>query len=999
MRAIFTLVILLLYSLSVWAQPSNDDCNSPIPISNVNGCSEFGAYSNVGATPSGYDAADCFSGAHNDVWFSFVALATTVTVTVSGVTRVGADGGTLQNPEAAMYEGDCETGGEINEMRCESDTRNGIVEFNRGGLIIGQTYYIRVQGRNGGIGTFQLCINNFNPPVDPGQDCNDAAVLCNKESFAVQKVFGGGNDPSEANGAPCFFTGSSQDIESSSTWFVWTAENDGSLTFTITPLNISDDLDFIVYELPNGVGDCSAKTILRCMASGTDPNAYPSRCLGPTGLSSFDTDISEPAGCQDAAQNNFLAPLDMIQGRTYGLFINNFSDTGSGFEISFGGTGEFVGPEAAFTTDEADSEICLSETITFSDASTFAFGNIIAWEWGFGVGASPATANSQEGIEVTYSTPGIKSIALTVTTTQGCKVTTIQTINVTCCPDQFDVLSTLGDVSCPSGGDGSIALDVNNSFLPLQYNWSNGSLSEDIQNLPAGNYFVTISDVASCDTVLNYFITQPDTVALDTLLRRPTCGGGSDGTLTFIVNGGTAPFEYNFDNRGFSDSDFYDELEVDDYDLQIRDDNGCLYDYTLPVRELEIILDPNVNAVTPPSCNGFSDGKIDLVVANGLPPYQFAWDDEQGFLDENAILQLQAGTYEVVILDDNLCRGEFIFNMEDYPPVEVNFDILDASCNGESDGIVTALAQGGVGNYTYAWDIGGNTVSKDGLSAGAYMITVQDGNNCQLAATAIVNEPGILDVEPSDITNVLCFGDSTGNVTLQAIGGNPPFLYSIDGAFFQPSPTLTGLPEGSYNARIEDARGCRDSVNFIVTQPSQLLVDAGEDQSIGLGGSTSLLATPNEINVTYSWSSNPMDSIGCINCPDPMVSPVVPTTYFIQVLNGSNCEAIDSVRVFVDNSRPVYIPNVFSPNRDGNNDRFTIYGGVAIAEVRTMNIFDRWGNLVYSARNFQAGDESRGWNGRFNGEEAGAGTYVYFIEIAFINNTTLTFKGDFVLLR
>ncbi|MDV7400187.1 hypothetical protein RZS08_52725, partial [Arthrospira platensis SPKY1] len=111
-------------------------------------------------------------------------------------------------------------------------------------------------------------------------------------------------------------------MESNSTWFVWTAGSSGSLTFTLTPLNPPDDLDFVVYEYPNGPGNCAEKIPLRCMASS---------CQGPTGLNESSTDLAEPPNCNPATQDNFLAALQMEEGKTYGVMVNNFSTTGMGF--------------------------------------------------------------------------------------------------------------------------------------------------------------------------------------------------------------------------------------------------------------------------------------------------------------------------------------------------------------------------------------------------------------------------------------------------------------------------------------------------------------------------------------------------------------------------------------------------------------------------------------------------------------------------------------------
>ena len=147
-------LVFMLTTIVSFAQPSNDDCENAFVILDVtNWCSEVAEFTNVDATDSGYGAASCFTGAHNDVWFSFTPVSTDVTITIIGNTNQGA-GGSLSRPEVALYRGDC--GGIINEEQCETDASgNNVIELYKGGLAPGLTYWIRVQGRNGNTGTFQ----------------------------------------------------------------------------------------------------------------------------------------------------------------------------------------------------------------------------------------------------------------------------------------------------------------------------------------------------------------------------------------------------------------------------------------------------------------------------------------------------------------------------------------------------------------------------------------------------------------------------------------------------------------------------------------------------------------------------------------------------------------------------------------------------------------------------------------------------------------------------
>jgi len=329
MKQAYTTIFLLFFVVTLsWAQPANDNCDqATVLLELTNACSNVGQFTNGGATPSNFSEPDCFNNAGNDVWFQFVAGATDVNILVIGNASIDP-GGTLVNPEVALYNGDCAS--EISEWRCASDESNdNTVELRRGGLIVGGIYYVRIQGANGNTGTFQICVNNFNPPANPGSDCDNsnpllsAAVLCDKSAFSVQKLEGGGEDNNEAANTCLDISGPS---ESSSTWFTWIAESSGPLTFTLTPNRPGDDLDFVVYELPNGIKDCSNKVVLRCMATA---------CEGPTGLNMSSTDLEEDLNC-DFGEDGFVRFIDMEEGKSYALMVNNFTNTGDGFAIEFG---------------------------------------------------------------------------------------------------------------------------------------------------------------------------------------------------------------------------------------------------------------------------------------------------------------------------------------------------------------------------------------------------------------------------------------------------------------------------------------------------------------------------------------------------------------------------------------------------------------------------------------------------------------------------------------
>ncbi len=476
---------------------SNDDCANALLIPQVeNFCSPAGAGDNTQATASNVPVPACFNTAAHDVWFSLVAVASDITIIISGNT-FSTPGGTLVQPAVALYGGACNT---LTELACQSDIGlNNIVELTANGLTPGETYYFRVDGALPG--SFQYCVRNFFFEGMLSGDCPTAVVVCDKTSFTVAAVAGPGSDPNELDDAPCF---GGIFAESNSTWYVFTAATSGTLEFTLSPNNPADDLDFVLYRLPNGPSNCANKVVLRCMAAGDF--SIPSPCMGPTGLSVNSADLSEPSGCLQPGQDNFLAALNMVAGTTYALAVNNFTSSGNGFQLDWSGNGTFSGPEVGFTSN-ADNAVCLGENVVFTDTTAFTNGQITGWHWNFGVGAQPDSANTQGPHTVRYTSAGQKTISLTINTSTGCEVSS--TLNLTidsCCTLSAAVTVTEECATvCPQA-----LVSISNGFAPVTYVWSGlaGEMDSLATELSPAAYVVTVSDATGCTDTVSFEIVE-----------------------------------------------------------------------------------------------------------------------------------------------------------------------------------------------------------------------------------------------------------------------------------------------------------------------------------------------------------------------------------------------------------------------------------------------------------------------------------------------------------
>jgi hypothetical protein len=180
-------------------------------------------------------------------------------------------------------------------------------------------------------------------------DCNVAYRVCDQNRMHFVEQSGEGDLKKEAE-AGCFFGGELLgNPEKNSVWLRFDIAEGGTVTFTIVPDTLTDDIDFVVFTLPL-TGDCNWKRAVRCMAAGDNPDKLPnSPCMGATGLRDGETDDSEDAGCTDRSDNNWLKPLQVKEREKYVLLVSNVSSPYNGFKIRFGGT-------AVFDCDDAGEE-------------------------------------------------------------------------------------------------------------------------------------------------------------------------------------------------------------------------------------------------------------------------------------------------------------------------------------------------------------------------------------------------------------------------------------------------------------------------------------------------------------------------------------------------------------------------------------------------------------------------------------------------------------------
>ncbi|MBK7407770.1 MAG: gliding motility-associated C-terminal domain-containing protein [Saprospirales bacterium] len=399
----------------------------------------------------------------------------------------------------------------------------------------------------------------------------------------------------------------------------------------------------------------------------------------------------------------------------------------------------------------------------------------------------------------------------------------------------------------------------------------------------------------------------------------------------------------------------------------------------------------------PVICHGDQNGVLTFFVVDGTPPFAYTWErlggtpsgsgNLPGINTPEAIPNLPTGTY-LITINDTYGNDVVLIGEIQEPPVLAaslnasNFNGFNVSCNGGQDGTLSALPQGGVPGYTFLWSTGNTQSTTSGLPAGDCTVTVTDMAGCTVTASAILQEPPSLSLSALFV-DPGCEGYDTGLAIVQDVeGGVPPYQYALFNDF-STDTVFVGLTSGSYTLTVQDANGCTANTTGTLTAALIPAVYVGEDLTLMLGESQPIQVIINLDPQTSSWS--PAYGLSCVDCLAPVAGPYETTAYTLTVTSEDGCAGSDSLIVHVLKVRDIYVPNIFSPNFDGINDRLTVFAGKSVRQINSLKVFSRWGELVFEQYNFPPNDPGFGWDGSFNGRKIQEGTFVWLAEIAYLD--------------
>ncbi|MEZ4960012.1 MAG: gliding motility-associated C-terminal domain-containing protein [Saprospiraceae bacterium] len=351
------------------------------------------------------------------------------------------------------------------------------------------------------------------------------------------------------------------------------------------------------------------------------------------------------------------------------------------------------------------------------------------------------------------------------------------------------------------------------------------------------------------------------------------------------------------------------------------------------------------------------------------------------------------GGYSQILQALNGCDSTHTVTLEVGSQVSLSLQ-AQSGCAGQMDGSVEATVVGGAPPYTFQWSIPGQTGSTlSGLQPGQYAVTVTDANGCTAEGGAQLDGAITLDLQ-MDIADASCFGFADGSLSVAA--NLPDLLYSFDGITYQPGTNWANMPAGSYTLFVQNEDGCEWEFPVEIGQPGQVFVSLPADVTIELGETITIQANTVQDSLLFAWM--PPLWLNCDDCPDPAASPETTTLYTVTVFDQNDCSDSDSILVTVEFLPNVFVPNAFSPNGDGINDVFFI-NAKGVVEVQFLQIFDRWGELVFEGSNFPPNDPFFGWDGTFKGKKMNPAVFAWYAELVFLDGKKRTFKGDLTLLR
>jgi gliding motility-associated-like protein len=624
-------------------------------------------------------------------------------------------------------------------------------------------------------------------------------------------------------------------------------------------------------------------------------------------------------------------------------------------------------------------------------------GNPFTYTW------TPASSLSAANISNPVATPSATTSYVIEVASGNCKAKDTVTVSV----GGLNVSTASTNETCYGYNNGTANVTANGT-APYTYVWSNNGSTASISNLAGGNYSVVVTDNTGCSASASVTVASTNPIHFSTpAITNIKCFGDANGSASITAAGGAGSLTYAWSNG--STTTIAANLSASTaYTVSATDANGCVADTTLtlasPAQINANITATNVtcnaggtgNNITP---NAGQNGTASASATGGVAPYTFVWNTSDVTA---AISNLTAGSYNVVVTDANNCSTSAATVLSEPQPMNITASSMAPLCANSANGTINANSNGGTGSYMFSVSMNGAAVQTNttgaftDLAAGDYVISVSDANNCVKTANLNLPQPVADEVSIATVATS-CFDSNDGKIIITPVSIlNQPYLYSLDAGGNQQLNEFYNVSGGMHRLHIINNSGCTLDTAVMVAQPAQaVLAITPGDTTIEMGGSiqltTSLSAFNTDSAVSYAWSPNA--GLTCVDCANPTVNSYeMYNEYAVTVTYNGKCSVVASAKINAVGHQEPFVPNAFTPNGDGNNDVFMVFGeGIGSVE---LNVFNRWGEKVYESNN-----QFDGWNGTYKGELQNTGVFVYTVTATYLDGKKMDKTGTVTLVR
>ncbi len=392
------------------------------------------------------------------------------------------------------------------------------------------------------------------------------------------------------------------------------------------------------------------------------------------------------------------------------------------------------------------------------------------------------------------------SYSVTITNENGCTWNESYSLSQN---SDLTITAEIEDNPCFQGQEGSINIQIENSTSPYTILWSNGSTDEDLFNISAGLYELSLIDSFGCEYNYSYVVDEESEMEYSSSLTEPGCNGASDGSIVISPISGSLPLSYNWSTGDITNH--ISDIQAGSYYLTITDNAGCTKLDSFILSE-NSTLELNEN-ITHNPCHGDSQGQISIGISGGIEPYEVIWSNNN---NTTSISNLTAGTYMASVTDAVGCEIIQLYTVFEPDSLEIIEEIALPLCHDEL-GSISIEGIGGLAPYFILWSTGATSSTINIEPGNDYEVTLTDINNCRSTLDFTVEEIFEIDITILSITEPGSTNNN-GEIEIEIEGGTLP--YQIEWSNGQVGTTASGLGFGTHTINVVDANGCTAQLNI-----------------------------------------------------------------------------------------------------------------------------------------------------------------------------------------